>query len=285
MEITGETKIVGVTGWPLTYTFSPTMHNAAIERAGLDFVYLPFPIHPDHLEEGLRGLRAAGVRGLNVTIPHKEPMAQLMDRLSVEAEAIGAVNTVRMDDEGLWGANTDAYGFTKALEDIGFTFPDKRVAVAGAGGAGRACVAAALIEGSSSVAVWDVDQERADRLVSDFQHSSLPYDRIRCCTVGVGSESALSECDLFANASPVGMKPDDPAPIDVSLLPDGCIVFDAVYNNPETTLLRRARERGLTAEGGLTMLMYQGARSFEIWFGVKPDTDLMLARLRERLGR
>jgi len=285
MDITGGTQIVGVTGWPLTYTFSPTMHNAAIGRAGLNFVYLPFPIHPDHLEEGIRGLRAAGVRGLNVTIPHKERVVALMDHLSVEAQAVGAVNTIRMDDDGMWGTNTDVYGFTRALADVRVACSGKRVAIAGAGGAGRAFVAAALIEGASAVAVWDVDHGRTERLVGDFRCSSLPHDRLTGCTTDAQREAAIAGCHLFANASPVGMKPEDPAPVDVARLPEGCVVFDAVYHVAETPLLRQAAERGLTALGGLTMLMYQGARSFEIWFGVKPDTDLMLAKLRERLGR
>jgi shikimate dehydrogenase len=285
MEITGQTKIVGVTGWPLTYTFSPTMHNAAIEKAGLDFVYLAFPIHPDHLEEGIWGLRACGVRGLNVTIPHKERVFELMNHLSVEAQAIGAVNTIRMDDEGLWGGNTDVYGFTAALLDVGFTLSGKRVAIAGAGGAGRAIAAAALLEGASAVAIWDVEPKRAERLVSDFGKAPLPHRLLDCCTDASERRAALSRCHLFVNASPVGMNPGDLSPIDVSLLPEGCMVFDAVYNVPETVLLRKAGERGLKTLGGLTMLMHQGARAFEIWFGVKPDTHLMLTKMRERLHK
>jgi len=285
MEITGQTKIVGVTGWPLTYTLSPTMHNAAIRKAGLDFVYLAFPIHPDHLEEGVWGLRACGVRGLNVTIPHKERVLDLMDRLSLEAQAVGAVNTIRMDEEGLWGGNTDVYGFTAALLDIGFTLSGKRVAIAGAGGAGRAIAAAALLEGATAVAVWDIDRQRAEKLVSDFEAAPLPHRLLAHCADAAERRTALARCHLFINASPVGMKAGDPSPIDVSLLPEGCQVFDAVYNIPQTPLLREAARRGLPALGGLTMLMHQGARAFDLWFGVKPDTELMLATMRERLDR
>jgi len=283
MSITGQTKIVGVIGWPLTYTLSPTMHNAAIQKAGLDYAYLAFPIHPDRLEKAVRGLQACGVRGLNVTIPHKESVFALMDELSVEAQAIGAVNTICIDAEKMRGANTDVYGFVSALRDVSVVLEGKRVAVAGAGGAGRAIVAAALLEGASDVALWDIEQQRADRLVSDLARPPLPPRPLVACKNEEQKRSALTHCDIFVNASPVGMKPDDPSPIDVTLLPEGCMIFDAVYNIPETTLLRQARERGLTALGGLTMLMYQGARSFEIWFGVKPDTDLMLAKMREHL--
>jgi len=283
MEISGETRIVGVIGWPLTYTLSPTMHNAAIEKAGVGFVYLPFPLHPNHLEEGVLGLRACGVRGLNVTIPHKERALHLMDHLSVEAQAVGAVNTIRMDDEGMWGGNTDAYGFTAALLDVGFSLTGKRVAIAGAGGAGRAIAAAALLEGAAAVAIWDVATERAERLVSDFAKAPLPHRLLAPCNDAAQRRDALARCHLFVNATPLGMKPDDPPPIDVALLPEGCFVFDAIYNVPETALLRATRTRGLPALGGLTMLMHQGARSFEIWFGVKPDTGLMLAKMRERL--
>jgi shikimate dehydrogenase len=212
-----------------------------------------------------------------VTIPHKERVFDLMDHLSVEAQAVGAVNTIRMDDEGLWGGNTDVYGFTAALLDVGFTLSGKRVAVAGAGGAGRAIAAAALLEGASAVAVWDAEPKRAK--------APLPHRLLDCCTSAAERRTALSRCHLFVNASPVGMNPGDLSPIDVSLLPEGCMIFDAVYNVAETALLRKSAERGLRTLGGLTMLMHQGARSFEIWFGAKPDTHLMLTKLRERLNR
>jgi len=284
MEITGQTKIVGVIGWPLTYTLSPTMHNAAIQQAGRDYVYLAFPIHPDHLEEGIWGLKACGVRGLNVTIPHKGRVVDLIDRLSVEAMAVGAVNTIRFDEDGIWGGNTDVYGFTTALLDEGFTLSGKRVVIAGAGGAGRAIAAAALLEGAAAVAIWDIEPQRAERLVSDFEKAPLPHRLLAHCADKTDRRRALSRCHLFVNASPVGMKAGDPAPIDVSLLPDGCVVFDAVYN-VETTLLKQSRERKLKALGGLSMLMYQGAKSFELWFGVKPDTELMRAKMVEKLKK
>jgi shikimate dehydrogenase len=284
MEISGATKIVGVIGWPLTYTFSPTMHNAAIRKAGLDFVYLAFPIHPDDIETALKGLWACGVRGLNVTIPHKERVLPMMDTLSVEAQAVGAVNTIRVDEDGLWGGNTDLYGFTAALTDVGFSLANTRVAIAGAGGAGRAIAAAALLGGATSVAIWDADVPRADRLVADLRKAPLPNRLLMNCVTAAERGEALARAHLFVNASPMGMKPTDPPPVDPRLLAADCLVFDAVYNVPETALMRKARGRGLRALGGLTMLMHQGARSFELWFGVKPDTDLMLAKLREKLG-
>ena len=282
MEITGKTKLVGVTGWPLTYTFSPSMHNPAIQKAGLDYIYAAFPLHPDDLEVGLRGLFVAGVRGLNVTIPHKERVAAMMDTLSQEAQAVGAVNTVRVDDDGLCGFNTDVYGFSTALGEAGFSLEGRRVAIAGAGGVGRAIVTAALLGGASSVAIWDIDAPRCLRLVNDFQKTKLPHYRVVACAAGAERENALARCHLFVTASPVGVKPSDPSPIDVQLLPHDCFVFDSVYNVDETTLLARARDRGLAHLNGLTMLMHQGAKSFEIWFGVKPDTDLMLQKLRQR---
>ncbi|MCX8035828.1 MAG: shikimate dehydrogenase [Candidatus Sumerlaeia bacterium] len=283
MEITGTTRVVGVIGWPLTYTLSPVMHNAALEKLGLNFVYVAFPVRPEHVVEAVRGLCACGVRGLNVTIPHKERVMELMDELSVEASAVGAVNTIRMDGDRMWGGNTDVYGFTQALRDVGFTLAGKRVAIAGAGGAARAIAAAALLEGATAVALWDVVPGRAEKIVADFQQAPLPHRLLAACNTDEDRRSALARCHLLVNASPVGMKPDDPAPVDVSLLPEGCMVFDSVYNVAETALMREARARSLQALGGLTMLVHQGARSFEIWFGVKPDTNLMLERIQEKL--
>jgi shikimate dehydrogenase len=184
----------------------------------------------------------------------------------------------------MWGGNTDVHGFITALADEGFSLANKRICVAGTGGAGRAIVAAALLEGAAMVAVWDVDDQRSRALIEHFRQSSLPDRFVERCTTGDERRAALSRCHLFVNASPVGMKPDDPSPVDVSLLPEGCMVFDAVYNIAETTLLRESRQRGLKALGGLTMLAHQGAQSFEIWFGVRPDVELMTARLRESLG-
>jgi shikimate dehydrogenase len=143
--------------------------------------------------------------------------------------------------------------------------------------------AAALLEGATAVAIWDIEPRRAEQLVSDFGKAPLPHRLLVHCADKAERRSALSRCHLFVNASPVGMKPSDPAPIDVSLLTEGCLVFDVVYNVAETTLMRQAAERGLPALGGLTMLMHQGARAFEIWFGIKPDRELMLARMREKM--
>jgi len=285
-EIKGSTGIVGLFGHPVHHTFSPTMHNAAFEALGMDMVYLPFDVRPSDLLRAVAGLAALGIRGVNVTIPHKEAVLPLVDELSEEAALIGSVNTIRVHEGRLYGHNTDAWGFEAALRRAcGAGLAGRRLFVLGAGGASRAVCFQAALSGAVGIAIADVDERRARALAAAVA-PRFPACRVEPCAVtDTDFRERLRAADLLVNATPMGMKPGDALPVDPAWLAPGTLVYDLIYNPLETRLLREARARGLEALNGIGMLVLQGARSFEIFTGVAPPVDVMFRVLEERFSR
>lgn len=285
MEIHGTTKIVGLFGFPVHHTFSPPMHNAAFAEMGMDYVYLPFEVCPEDLSAAVRALVPLGIAGVNVTIPHKEAVIPFLDEISETAQRIGSVNTVRVRDRKLEGFNTDAYGFETALfEEGGVRLAGKRIFVMGAGGASRAVCFQSALSGAEELVIADVLSGRAEALAGAVSEA-VPGCRVFTCPVeGKRIEKALEGKDLFVNATPIGMKEDDPSLIRTEWLSPGTTVFDVIYNPLETRLLREAKARGFTAVNGIGMLVHQGARAFEIFTGRKPPVASMLKVLRERFS-
>ncbi len=266
MRITGRVSLYGVVGYPVKHSLSPVFQNAAFSHLGIEAVYVPFEIKPGDLEDGVKGLMLSGVRGLNVTVPHKEAVLQIADRISPEAEEIGAANTLKFSDEGVEAYNTDWIGFLRALEEV--HRPDgASVLVLGAGGASRA-VLYALRQVSAKVFLWNRTREKADRLAERFG-----------ARVVDAPEEALGEVDVVVNTTSVGLREDDPPPVNASLLKKDQLVVDLIYK--ETALLRAARERGCRVQNGFPMLVYQGAESFRIWTGCEPPVRVMKLSLLE----
>ncbi len=283
IPIKGSTKIVGLFGFPVHHTFSPAMHNAAFAEKGMDYVYLPFEVPPEDLEAAVRGLIPLGIAGVNVTIPHKEAVIPFLDEISDTAKRIGSVNTIRVRDRKLKGFNTDAYGFETALfKEGGLTLSGKRIFVMGAGGASRAVCFQSALSGAAELVIADVLTERAETLASAVAEG-VHGCRITTCSVEDKTiEKAVAGKDLFVNATPIGMKEDDPPLIRVEWLEPSTTVFDVIYNPLETRLLREAKAQGLTVVNGIGMLVYQGVRAFEIFTDQKPPVETMLKVLRER---
>jgi shikimate dehydrogenase len=285
-QIGGSTGIVGLFGHPVRHTFSPTMHNAAFEALGMDMVYLPFDVRPSDLLRAVAGLAALGIRGVNVTIPHKQAVLPLVDELSEEAALIGSVNTIRVEGGRLSGHNTDAWGFEAALRRAcGAGLAGRHLFVMGAGGASRAVCFQAALSGAAGIVIADIDAERARGLAGAVA-PRFPACRIEACTsTDPDLRDRLRNADLVVNATPAGMKPDDPLPLEPAWLAPGTFVYDLIYNPLETRFLREARARGLEALNGIGMLVLQGARSFEIFTGVEPPVDVMFRVLEERFSR
>ena len=285
-EIRGSTGIVGLFGHPVHHTFSPTMHNAAFEALGMDMVYLPFDVRPADLPRAVAGLAALGIRGVNVTIPHKEAVLPLVDELSEEAALIGSVNTIRVQEGRLFGYNTDAWGFEAALRRAsGAGLAGRRLFVIGAGGASRAVCFQAALAGAAGIEIADIDEGRARGLAGAVA-PRFPACRVEACTAtDAGCRERLRAADLVVNATPAGMKPGDALPVDPAWLAPGTFVYDLIYNPRETVLLREARARGLEVLNGIGMLVLQGARSFKIFTDVKPPVEVMFRILEERFSR
>jgi len=283
-QITAKTQLVALLGYPLGHTLSPRMHNAAFQELGLDWCYLPLEVRPGRLEGALKGLVARRFRGANVTIPHKEKVLEFLDEASPAAQALGAANTILAEGEHLYGDNTDWIGFLRALDDAGERHPAGQALVLGAGGAARAVVYALAREGWE-VAVLNRTPERAEALVEALSHSN-PEASLRAGPLKRGKlKRELAASQLLVNATPVGMHPhvdECPVPEDVPI-PASVAVFDLVYNPEETELLKRAREAGAKAIGGLGMLLHQGAEAFRLWTGREAPLEVMREALRAGL--
>lgn len=273
---------LGLIGYPLGHSLSPKIHTAALKACGLEGSYSLFPIHPDD-KDGLKDLlarvRAGELHGLNVTIPHKQNVIELMDELTSTAQTISAVNTIHLREGKLIGDNTDAAGFLADLKKNtaespspilgeGLGVREKSALVLGAGGSARAVVYALLTDG------WDVTVsarriEQAQELVSQFKNADAAELNVKTFQ--------LSNFQLIINTTPLGMTPNiDQSPLPENLsLPSNAFVYDLVYNPRETKLVRGAHSQGLRAATGLGMLIEQAALAFELWTCHTPPRDVL----------
>jgi len=278
LVLTGHTQIVGVIGWPIEHSVSPPMHNAAFEALGLDWCYVPFAVHPAHLSEALDGVRALGLRGINVTVPHKKEVASLVDELTPAARAIGAANTVIVRGDALVGHNTDAGGFLRALKEADCDPKGCSALVLGAGGAARAVVYT-LASVGAQVAILNRTLEHAQALTSEFAQVS-EVARLRAGPLDEDNlRREMVRADLVVNATSLGMWPridTTPWPEELDFSPRA-LLFDLVYNPRETRLMRHALSGGARAMGGLRMLVHQGAEAFALWTGREPPIEAMFA--------
>lgn len=279
-------KRIYLFGYPLAHSISPAFQNAALETKGIhDVVYEKLPLPLERMNEMIDALKADDCLGANVTIPHKQTIMGLLDELSEIARDIGAVNTVVKREGKLLGDNTDAYGFIQALKVRKIHPRHARVMIIGAGGAAAATAYALAQEGAREIVLVNRTIARAADL-ADRLHIRFPH-----LELAVNDWDALTQMHMIVNASAVGMAPrenESPIPQHRSLV-RGQIVFDLVYNPPETRLMRDAVRVGTRAIGGLEMLVYQGARSFELWTGTAAPVEVMQraaeGALRELGGR
>jgi len=282
--IDGRTRLVGVMGWPVEHSLSPQMHNAAFDALGLNWRYLPFPVAPDQVGVALAGLRALGLAGVNVTVPHKQAVIPYLGSLTDAAQAIGAVNTIWVDDDGvLRGDNTDAYGFLAALREVGFDPQGARVAVLGSGGSARAVTYALGTASATSVGLWNRTPERAEALARDMR-ALFPQTTYQAYELP-GSLHSIGDVNLIINCTPVGMWPHvdaSPWPPEVPF-PKRCFVMDLIYRPQETLFLAQARAARAQTLNGMGMLVHQGAAAFRRWTGIEPPVEVMASALRAAL--
>ena len=274
--ISGQTIICGIIGDPLGHTMSPAMHNAAFNSLGLNYVYVPFKVKSMELRKAIEGIRGLNLRGVNVTIPHKVAVIQLLDKLDPLAERIGAVNTIVNDEGILTGYNTDATGFLQTLRDLNVEPAEKKVLLLGAGGAARA-IGHILTREKTRVTILNRKQELswaedlAARLSRNYKTEVKALE-----LTAENLKKAVNNAEILVNATSLGMSPEiDATPVPAELLRADLTVFDVVYNPLQTRLLREAKAAGAKTIDGLEMLVRQGAVSFEIWTAVKPPADVM----------
>lgn len=272
-----------VLGHPIGHSLSPLMHNASIKALGLDaeYEYIKLDVPPAELMARLEKMPAEGFRGVNLTTPLKEVAFRGLEYLDVSARTLGAVNTVEFSDDGLIGHNTDGYGFLKALEEaFGKAMEGDSVFVLGCGGAGRAVALMAAIDETRNIVLADIDAKRVANLTEEIARIA-PEVEISQTLEKPAQIEACRAADLVIQASPVGMKKDDPSLLPPEAFRAGQRVFDLIYMYPETAFLSTAKTAGAQTANGLGMLLHQGARAFEIWTGIQPDIAAMRRALKE----
>jgi shikimate dehydrogenase len=267
--------VAGVIGHPVRHSLSPAIHNAAYRALGLDWLFCAFDVPAGRAPEAVAGVRALGLEGLSVTMPHKADVIPALDRLTPVATALGAVNTIARSGEELLGDNTDGGGFLDTLRiDEGFDPGGSRCLVLGAGGAARAVVLALAGAGAREVVVVNRTPEHA------VAAAGLAPDVAR-----TGQAGEAGSADLVVNATPLGMAGDESLPLDPALLRPGQLVIDLVYHPAVTPLVEAARARGAAAANGLGMLIHQAAHAIRLWTGEDPPTEVMSAAALSALTR
>ena len=279
--ITGHTGLICLLGSPCAHSISPMMHNKSFEALGLDYRYLAFDVGEEDLPAAVSGLKAMNARGFNLTMPDKNRMVSLCDRLSPAANLIGAVNTVVNDNGLLIGHNTDGIGYMQSVKDAGFDVLGKKMTLLGAGGAATAILVQAALDGVSELSVFlrktSRFYERAVKTAGALMEQTSCTIRLFDIADQAALKRELSTSYLLTNATSIGMAPDtDACPIpDDSFLPEGLVVSDIIYNPKETALLRMAAKKGLSTFNGTYMLLYQGAEAFRLWTGASMPVDLI----------
>lgn len=272
--MTSEPK-AAVTGWPVTHSRSPLIHGYWLKQHGLAGSYDKRGVEPEKAEDFYQNLAVNGLIGCNVTVPHKEVAAKLCVHLDDAAKAMGAANTLWLNEAGeLCGANTDGLGFLGNLDQMqpGWDKKANTAIVLGAGGAARAIVWALLSRNYTEVHIFNRTFEKAQKIAAEFGAGSIahPWDKLG---------ETLRKTDILVNTTALGMTGKAPLEIDLGDLPTTALVTDIVYSPLETDLLRIAKERGNPVVDGLGMLLHQAAPGFEKWFGVRPTVDDELRRI------
>ncbi len=274
-ELSGATQVAGVIGDPVTHSLSPALHNAAFAALGLDWVYVAFPVASGRAADAVAAMRTMGIRGLSVTMPHKDTVAASADRVSDDVRVLGAANTLVLAPDGTVSAHTtDGDGCVDALRAAGCDPAGMRCAVLGAGGAGRAVVLGLARAGAADIVVVNRTAAKAEVAAA--------------CGLGRGRVGALADvaaCDLVVNATSVGMGSDGGCPVGPEHLRPGQWVNDLVYHPRLTPLLALAGSVGARPVDGLGMLLHQAGRQLRLWTGFEPPLEAMRVAAEAQLAR
>lgn len=277
-------ELVACFGQPVAENPTGAMQEAAFQALGLNWRYLTIEVPPARLRDAILGVRAFGMKGINLTIPHKVAVMQYLDETAPDAAVIGAVNTVRREGDRLIGENTDGKGFLRGVRvDAGVDPKGKRAIVLGAGGAARAIVTELALAGVSHLLVVNRSPARGEPMVGELAAKTGAPIHFHPWH---GTYRVPAGADILVNATSIGLFPDVDAtpPVDLSDASPRLLVCDAVFNPPETRLLAAARQRGMPVLDGLSMLVYQGVIGFQLWTGQDPPEQIMKEALRSALA-
>lgn len=280
IPVNGETKVYGIIGYPVKHSKSPQFQTAAFLSLKINGIYLPFEVKPEDLRNAVSGIKALSIKGVNVTVPHKEEIVKYLDEISQEVQYIGASNTIKNIDGYLIGYNTDAYGFIEGLKEILPEPHKKNFLIIGAGGASRAVLYGLINEGVQNIIVANRTVERVYNIIEDFKTLNRFIDQIIQPVRLDQIEENLNNVDVIVNTTSVGLKDEDPPLFDYSKIKKDHIVVDIIYK--KTKLLKEAEKKGCLYQDGLPMLLYQGAKAFEIWTERKAPIGVMREVLQKK---
>lgn len=271
-EITGHTGLLCLLGSPVAHSVSPAMHNEACKQLGLDYAYLAFDVPEDKMPQAVEGLRTMGARGWNITMPGKNIMCKLADKVSPASEISGACNTIVNDDGVLTAYTTDGIGFMRAVKENGVDIIGKKMTLLGAGGAATAILVQAALDGVAEINVFNIKDafwDRAQDIVNQLNERTECKVTLHDYEDPQVLRASIADSAILVNGTSVGMAPKTDATIisDTTMFRPDLFVFDVIYNPQETRLLREAKEAGCKTGNGMYMLLYQGAASFELWTG------------------
>lgn len=271
-----EIKIAGVVGDPISHSLSPKLHGYWLKKYGIKGDYSAFHISANELSSFIHQLKSNGISGVNITVPHKENILKFVDIVDDVAARIGAVNTVYFNKKGkLVGTNTDGYGFLTHLKQsiIGWDSKKGPAVIIGAGGAARAILISLLDDGAPEIRITNRTFSRAEALaaeIGDERIKVIPWEK---------REKALKGARLLVNVTTLGMRGQPILDLALDQLPKEAVVYDIVYNPLQTTLLKKAKERGNITVDGLGMLLHQAVPGFQAWFGIRPEVDNELKQI------
>ena len=285
--ITGKTKLLGIIGDPVEHSLSPVMQNAAINHLGLDYIYVPFSVKGENLEQAIAGFKAIDLVGFNVTIPHKQAIMSFLTEITPTAKMIGAVNTVWRTETGWKGTNTDVTGFIAPLKAMSRNWSEMNPVVLGNGGAARAVIAGLAELGCSEINLIGRNKDKLVIFDQSWQNSPQITQLLKI-HYWENLPGLLPKADLIVNTTPVGMYPNvDRSPIEASLmkkLPLNAIAYDLIYTPSPTQFLSLAQEQGATIIDGAEMLVQQGASALEIWLQQPVPVKVMRETLLQQLS-
>lgn len=279
-NITGHTGLLCLLGSPVAHSVSPAMHNEACKQLDLDYAYLAFDVPEEKMPAAVEGLRTMGARGWNITMPGKNIMCKLADKVSPASEISGACNTIVNDNGVLTAYTTDGVGFMRAVEENGVNIIGEKMTLLGAGGAATAILVQAALDGVAEINVFNVRDaffERAEEIVAKLNERTECKVTLNDFSDPEVLRKAIADSRILVNGTSLGMAPNTDRTIitDTSMFHEGLFVFDVVYNPRETRLLREAREAGCQTANGMYMLLYQGAASFKLWTGMDMPVDII----------
>ncbi len=280
-RVTGHTELIGLLAYPIRHSMSPTMHNEALKKLGLDYVYVALEVDAEHLEDAVKGLRAMRFRGCNVSMPNKQKIIPLLDKVSEEVTLTGAVNTVVNDNGVLTGYCTDGIGCMRALSEEGVVVKGTKITILGTGGAGTAIIAQAALDGASELSIFNRDDEFYPKAVETVKKIN---EKTRCKATLYRLEdkdrlrAEIASSAILINATGVGMKPLEGQSLitDATMLRTELVIHECIYSPTETALLKLAKEVGCKkALNGLGMMLYQGAAAFKLFTGQDMPIEYM----------